>query len=90
MSSTLTWRTATTLVLNDELIPDPNAGHILLKRLQNVRVAVEGGFLHIDPRRPQDVEGAPGAEFEVHVIPASAVRSLAYREAKRAGRLASF
>jgi len=89
--ATLNWRTATTVILHDNLIPNPNAEHDLLGRLQNVRVAVEGSFLHIDPRQPQAVEAAAGSnEFNVHIVPATAVKSVTYREIKRRGTLVGF
>ncbi|MET9055242.1 hypothetical protein ABZW50_29255 [Streptomyces bacillaris] len=70
----LNWRNVTTLELNDKLIPDPNAEHNLLDRLQNVRVAAEGGFLHIDPRK----DG--GSSQNLFLIPAAAVRRAVYQE----------
>ncbi|RPK35060.1 hypothetical protein EES39_33815 [Streptomyces sp. ADI92-24] len=89
--STLNWRTATHVVLNGTLIPDPNAGHNLLGQLRNVRVAVEGSFLHIDPRQPRDADTSAGEEFDVHIVPASAVNTITYRDAeRRTGRLAGF
>lgn len=71
---TLNWRDAVTVELNAQLIPDPNAGHILLDRLRNVLVAVEGGFLHIDPRKDS------GSGQDLFMVPASAVRRVVYRE----------
>lgn len=85
----LTWRNVTTLELTDKLIPDPNAAHNKLDRLQNVRVAVEGSFLHVDPRQPQQAEAA-GQEFDVFLVPASAVRTVVYRDVKRRGALVGF
>ncbi|MGW0780368.1 hypothetical protein [Streptomyces sp. NPDC002913] len=75
----LNWRTATTLVLHENLIPDPNAEHNLLGRLQNVRVAIDGSFLHIDPRQPHDPGFAMDTDYNVHVVPATAVKVIAYR-----------
>ncbi|MFJ1782436.1 hypothetical protein ACIOKA_37655 [Streptomyces anulatus] len=69
----LNWRDATTLELNDKLIPDPNAAHNKLDRLHNVRVAVEGAFLHIDPRRDS------GSSQDLFMVPASAVHKVAYQ-----------
>lgn len=77
--SDLTWRTARTLQLAEKLIPDPNAQHVLLDRLHSVRVAVEGAFLHVDPR--QEGRSYPGgSEVEVYVVPAAAVRTVVYME----------
>ncbi|MEU8101670.1 hypothetical protein [Streptomyces rubiginosohelvolus] len=73
----LNWRDVLILDLNAKLIPDPNAGHNLLDRLRNVRVAVEGGFLHIDPRPTGHRD--QGGEHDIFVVPASAVMSLVYR-----------
>ncbi|MFH8483559.1 hypothetical protein [Streptomyces sp. NPDC018055] len=86
----LNWRDVTTLELADKLIPDPNAGHNRLDRLQNVRVAIEGGFLHIDPRQPQQAEGAASQEYDVFIVPALTVKSVVYRDVKRRGNLATF
>lgn len=87
--TTLNWRTATTVVLHDNLIPDPNAAHNLLGQLRNVRVAAEGSFLHIDPRQPQDAQHTPGQEFDVHIVPATAVKTVTYRATAAQGNLAS-
>lgn len=87
----LEWRTVSTLELTDKLIPNPNAQHQLLDRLHNVRVAIEGSFLHIDPRQPQDIEaGAAVIEFEVHIVPASSVQTVVYRDSRRRGSLTAF
>ncbi|WP_399553862.1 hypothetical protein OG473_39370 (plasmid) [Streptomyces anulatus] len=70
----LNWRDVITLYLADELIPDPNASHNYLNQLHNVRIAVEGGFLHIDPRK--DAGSGP----DLFMVPAAAVRRAVYRE----------
>lgn len=90
MSNTLNWRTATELHLNDKLIPNPDAGHDLLDKLRNVRVAIDGSFLHIDPRQPNDVEGSRGQEFDVYIVPASVVKTVTYRQKEHRGNLATF
>lgn len=58
--STLNWRTATHVVLNDTLIPDPNAGHNLLGQLRNVRVAVEEASSTSTPDSPRTPTPQPG------------------------------
>lgn len=73
----LNWRDVTLLDLDGKLIPNPNASSQLLNRLHNVRVAVEGGFLHVDPR-PAD-QRDQGGEYDVFLIPANAVLSVVYR-----------
>ncbi|MEU1086371.1 hypothetical protein ABZ401_05980 [Streptomyces sp. NPDC005892] len=78
---TLNWRTVTTLELTDKLIADPNAGHNKLDQLQNVRVAIEGGFLHVDPRQPG--QHAAGG-YDVFLVPGAAVRSVVYRQEQQA------
>ncbi|MFF9870488.1 hypothetical protein ACF1G0_34825 [Streptomyces sp. NPDC013953] len=79
--NTLNWRTAAAVELNDKLIPDPNAQHNLLDRLYGARVAVDGAFLHIDPRPAPDAERhTPGTPYDVYVVPASAVRVLRYQQ----------
>lgn len=88
--SNLEWRTATDVVLNDKLIPNPNAAHELLDKLRNVLVAIEGSFLHIDPRQAADREAGKGQEFDVTVVPAAAVHAITYRDVQRRGRVAGF
>ncbi|MFI9194198.1 hypothetical protein ACIG0A_33470 [Streptomyces californicus] len=85
----LNWRNVTTLELNDGAIPDPNSPGQSLRLLHNVRVAVEGGFLHVDPRQQQSEAGAD-QEFDVFIVPASAVKTVIYRDVKRRGNFASF
>ena len=76
--STLHWRTAD-VELTDKLVPNPNAEHQLLDRLSNVRVAIEDGFLHIDPR-PNGEPVYPGQDtYTVQLIPAHLVRRISYR-----------
>lgn len=76
--SDLHWRTAD-VELADKLIPDPNAEHQLLDRLTQVRIAVEGAFLHIDPR-PTNQPAYPGQDtYNVHIVPAHLVRRVTYR-----------
>ncbi|MGO1025638.1 hypothetical protein ACTOXX_34245 [Streptomyces rubiginosohelvolus] len=73
----LNWRDAVTVELNAQLIPDPNAGHILLDRLRNVQVAVDGGFLHIDARPVGERDRR--VEHKVYLVSAAAVRSVEYK-----------
>ncbi|WP_327335079.1 hypothetical protein [Streptomyces anulatus] len=70
----LNWRDAITVELTDTLIADPNAGHNSLKQLHGVRVAVEDGFLHIDPRKDS------GSSQDLFMVPATAVHRAVYRE----------
>lgn len=75
--SKLEWRKAD-VALHDGLVPNPNAEHSLLSKLDDVLVAVEGGFLHVDP---QSGEAAyPGqVEANVTIVPASAVKWIRYK-----------
>jgi hypothetical protein len=74
----LNWRPAD-VVLTDKVVPNPRAEHDLLARLHNVRVAVEGSFLHIDPR-PNGEPAYPGqGEYTVTVVPSSSVVSVCYK-----------
>ncbi|RSS32785.1 hypothetical protein [Streptomyces sp. WAC08241] len=75
--SELRWRNAD-VALNDKLIPNPNAAHDLLKSLTNVRVAVEGAFLHIDPQNGEPAHVGQ-TEWEVYIVPASSVEKIRYR-----------
>jgi hypothetical protein len=75
--SNLEWRKAD-VTLHDGLVPKPNAEHELLSRLDNVLIAVEGSFLHIDPQSGEAVY--PGQEeATVTIVPASAVKWVRYR-----------
>lgn len=74
----LTWRTAD-VVLTEQLIPNPNAEHQLLARLTGVRVAVDAGFLHIDPRDNGKPSYPGQTETAVHIVPAHLVRTVTYR-----------
>ncbi|MFD4968919.1 hypothetical protein [Streptomyces sp. NPDC058424] len=77
--STLDWRTAD-VDLSGKLIPNPLAEHQLLDRLNNVRVAIDSGFLHIDPR-PNGQPAYPGQDtYPVHIVPAHSVRCVTYKE----------
>lgn len=79
----LEWRTARKVELVEPLIPNPNSQSELLRRLTDVRVAFDGGLVHIDPRGVDAHDFDRGnPEFEVYVVPASAVRTLTYREKK--------
>ncbi|MFE5140365.1 hypothetical protein ACFRDV_22255 [Streptomyces fagopyri] len=74
----LEWRTAD-VVLRDKLIPDPRNESQLLDRLTQVKVAVDTGFLHIDPRRNGDV-AFPGADtFSAYIVPAHQVLVVTYQ-----------
>jgi hypothetical protein len=75
--SDLTWRIAD-VQLKDKLIPDPNAGHIFLNSLHNVYVALDNGFLHIDPQRGK-TEYPNQSEWSAYIVPAGAVDKLHYR-----------
>lgn len=90
MSNPLNWRTATNVVLNEELIPNPNAEHVLLDRLHNVRIALDNGFLHIDPRQPSERDAAKGQEFTATVVPAAVVHTVTYKANRPIGRGAGF
>lgn len=79
------WRAVRDLELTDDLIPDPNAQHIKLRRLANVRVAIEGAFLHIDAR-PEEAWRTAG-EFTVYTVPASAVRVMNRQETKKSSKM---
>lgn len=75
--STLHWRPVETLELNEALVTDPSAEYQQLRTMQHARVAVEGAFLHVDPRKPNQRSG--DGEYKVFIVPASAVRSVVYR-----------
>lgn len=66
--STLNWRTAREVVLHEAT---PN----LPVALWNVEVAVEGSFLHI--HQPASIPA--GQEYDVHMVPAAAVKTITYR-----------
>lgn len=79
--TTLNWRDVTELRLTDRLIPNPNNESDLLKRLNSVRVAVEGPLIHVDPRSINHGEKRDDREeYDVYVLPASAIEMIRYRE----------
>ncbi|WP_406472671.1 hypothetical protein [Streptomyces platensis] len=86
--TSLPWRPVRTLELNDKLIPDPNAQHIKLDRLHSVRVAIDGSFLHIDPR-PEGEWKKPG-EFTIYTVPASNVLVMQSQEQVKSGKVVGF
>jgi hypothetical protein len=76
----LKWRTVAELRLVDKLVPDPNSTSVLMQRLNHVRVAVDNGLLHIDPRPVnQQPVGGQHAEYDITVVPTSAVEYISYR-----------
>lgn len=75
--SDLTWRIAD-VRLNDKVIPDPNAQHVLLSDLTTVHVALDNGFVHIDPQRGKSAYNNQG-EWPVYIVPASTVDKISYR-----------
>jgi hypothetical protein len=75
----LNWRAAD-VTLHEELAPDPNGGNVLRSHIANVRVAVEGAFLHIAPQNGnQSYQGQGQGECEVTIVPASAVKHVRYK-----------
>jgi hypothetical protein len=80
----LQWREVREIELHQPTIPNPDASHQLLAKLLNVNVAFDGAMVHIDPRptNAPDHE-AHNSEFEVYVVPASAVRLIKYMETKK-------
>jgi hypothetical protein len=80
--SNLNWRTVAELRLVDKVVPNPNSTSELLDRLDHVRVAVDNGLLHIDPRPVgQGDPGRAGEDYNVTVVPTSAVEYISYRVA---------
>ncbi|MFF6903523.1 GNAT family N-acetyltransferase [Streptomyces hydrogenans] len=75
--SDLTWRTAD-VRLNTKLIPDPNATHMLQSDLTDVLVALDSGFVHIDPQRGKPAYGHQ-SEWKIYIVPAGAVETISYR-----------
>ena len=76
--TTLNWREASEVHLTRMIIPGPN-GQRNLQELRNVRVAVEGAFLNIDPR--QIGAAANGSEPDIYIIPATMVEYVKYTAA---------
>jgi hypothetical protein len=65
---TLTWRTARVELVDGYAVVDTDGG--LTAVVEEVRVAVEGGFLHVE---------VPGKEFG-QLVSAPAVRRITYSE----------
>lgn len=75
---TLNWRKARTVKLTTTLIPNPaSSGATMLRELNNVRVAYEGGLIHIDPRQDDATDG----EYPVYAVPPTSVELITYIEA---------
>jgi hypothetical protein len=81
--NTLNWRNAREVHLTDPLIPNPASQSQRQQHLTEVRVAFDSGLVHIDPRHPgaQDLD-AGNPNFNVYVIPATAVQTIIYEEPK--------
>ncbi|MCP2310902.1 MULTISPECIES: hypothetical protein [Kitasatospora] len=77
--SDLKWRAVSELRLAARLVPNPNSSSELLDRLNHVRVAIEGNLLHIDPRQRTGQEVDKSEEYDVTVVPTSAVEYIRYR-----------
>ncbi len=79
--SNLNWREVDEIRLHDAVIRKPNDQSRDADYLQQVRVAFDGGFVHIDAR-PTNVanSGVTTDEITVHVVPASAISVIRYRE----------
>ncbi|MFJ6215052.1 hypothetical protein ACIQGZ_17205 [Streptomyces sp. NPDC092296] len=81
----LIWRTVRELRLTSPLVPDLSNSGKNLDLLYNVRVAIDGAFLHVDPRQEGGPDLRPGdTEFDVYVVPASSVERIHLREQKPA------
>ena len=87
MTASLTWITAREVELTGKLIPRYNAESDLVDKLSNVRVAIEGPFLHIDPRPQSEPELAAGEEYDIYVLPAASVKRLHLRKTKKSNRI---
>jgi hypothetical protein len=74
--ATLNWRTVREVQLAEALIPNPNSMSQKLDRPTDVRVAFDGGLVHIDPR-PQ---GRTDTECPVYVVPVLALKVIQYKE----------
>lgn len=91
MTDTLQWRDATELRLTGKLIPNPSSTSDLLAHLSSIRVAIDGAFIHIDPRPTNgQVPVDTKAEYPVYVVPAAAVEVLTYRVVPKTYKVAGF
>jgi hypothetical protein len=81
--SFLNWRNVREIELFESIIPDPTDDSRLVKKLTNVSIAYDGGFIHIDPREADVAEQEDiNAEFVVHAVPVSSVRVIRYLESQ--------
>ncbi|MFB6889431.1 hypothetical protein ACFCX4_08985 [Kitasatospora sp. NPDC056327] len=88
MTNNLTWIEADELRLTSNLIPNPTNQSQLLNQLSSIRIALDNGFVHIDPRPTNGtVPVDRKAEYEVLVVPASAIESVRYRVVPKSSRL---
>jgi hypothetical protein len=79
--TTLNWRKAIEVRLTDKIIPNPTSTSELLDLLGQVSIAVEAGFLHIDPRKDAD-RGGYGIPEDIYIVPAASVLYVKYVEPK--------
>lgn len=75
--TTLNWRTVAEIRFTRSLIPQPRNQGQTTDSLSQVSVAVEGGFLHVDPRRVDDKNNA-GVADDVFIVPATFVEYVKY------------
>lgn len=79
----MNWRAVTELRLNEEADVRDRDGNPATK-FRDVRVAIEGAFLHVDPRPVKESDVDAGDEgFPVYTVPAAAVKALRWMGPKR-------
>lgn len=78
--SDLHWREAVRVELHSELVWHPADRARARDSLSDCRVAVEGAFLHIDPRNPAERRELEG---RITLVPASSLKFLVWRTESR-------
>ena len=78
---TLNWRDVDEIRLHDAIIRKPNDQSREANHLQQVRVAFDGAMVHIDARPTNEPSrGVTDEEVTIHVVPATAVKVIRYRQ----------
>jgi hypothetical protein len=83
--SELNWRDVSELRLHDKVLRRPGNLSQETDYLGGARVAAEGALLHVDVRDPHGPAPKPGDEYEIQIVPESAVKYIRYRAQEPVG-----
>lgn len=77
--TTLNWRTVAEIRFTKMIIPMPHKQGYNTAHLRQVSIAIEGGFIHVDPRSAADMENID-VPADIFILPSTAVESIKYTE----------